>query len=337
MSITDHAIQYHNVTEREPHPQGMLLRRYPREVRQHLSPRGRMMAEEATGCELRFVTEAQHVRLSVGIPEQDGIIRIYKGGLFHSEHHLQAGVVRTLTLEEPAARLGMVDRRHLLASGFAPEVWRIVWGRSNALFAGLHTFDYPVRPPIAEELPQRRWLAYGSSITHGLDHSQLSYVSQAARRLQLDIMNMGLGGSCLCEPEIADWIAARDDWEVASFELGVNMRDSFTVESFRERARYLLEQVIQRHPDKPLFLITIYPNFATYADMEATAQDLRFNEALRELAGRLRHPNLHLIEGDQIMTDLSAMTCDLIHPAEFGHMSMGEALAGAMWPHLTHK
>jgi len=333
--MTDKSILYHNVVELEPHPQGALLRRYPREVREALSPRGRMMSEEATGCELRFVTEAPYVRVSVGIPEQDGMIRVYLGGLLHSEHRLQAGVVRTLTLEAPTARLAKVDRRHLLASGFAPEVWRICWGRSTALFGGLHTFGYPVRPPMATELPRRRWLAYGSSITHGPDHSQLSYIHQAARRLGLDAMNTGLGGSCLIEPEVADWLAGRDDWELASFELGVNMRDSYTEDMFRTRAGYLLEQVIRRHPDKPLLLLTIYPNFATYADDETAAKDQRFNLVLRELAEALQHPRLHLIEGERVLADLSGLTCDLIHPADYGHIRMGEALAEAMNGYLS--
>lgn len=300
-----------------------------------MGDRGRFISEEATGCELRFVTDAKHVRVTLGMPETDGRVRIYKGGLLHSEHELQAGAIRTLHLEEPVARFGMVDRKHLLKSGFAPEVWRIIFGNSQAVFYGLNAFGYAIRPPSREEMPIRKWLAYGSSITHGLDNAPLSYIQQAARRLGADVMNLGMSGSCQCEPETADFIAGREDWQLATFELGVNMRDNTTEEQFRSRTGDLLEKVIERHPDHPLFLITIYPNFATFAGSETTERDLRFNQILREHAERLRHPLLHLIEGSDIMRDMSGMTCDLIHPSEYGHMQMGEELAQRMSQLLT--
>lgn len=328
-------IYFHNVTELEESLEfrGVLLRRFPRAVRHAMGDRGKFIAEEATGCEVRFVTEAKHVRVSVGIPEQDGILRVYKGGMFHSEHYLAAGTVRTLHLEEPTARFSMVDREHLVESGFAPEVWRLCYGRSTGLFAGVNAFGYQVRPPSKEEMPSKRWLAYGSSITHGLDNFHLSYVHQAARRLKLDVMNAGLGGSCLCEREVANFIAGRKDWDLASFELGVNMRDGLSDREFETRTAYLLEETIRLHPDKPLFLITIFPNFATFANSDTTDKDRRFNYTLRNHAERLNHPLLHVIEGDEIMTDMSGMTCDLIHPSDYGHMRMGERLAA----HMEHR
>ncbi|WP_168122355.1 GDSL-type esterase/lipase family protein [Paenibacillus sp. HB172176] len=329
-------IYFHNVTELEsfPYVEGLFLRRYPREIRHILDGHGRVVSEEATGCELRFVTSSKQIRITLGIPEKDSAIRIYKGGMFHSEHRFAAGSRRTLLLEEPAAKFGMVNRKHLLQSGFAPEVWRVCFGRSVGIFYDLNTFGHEVRPPRKEEMPRLRWLAYGSSITHGPDNASLSYVSQAARRLKVDVLNAGLSGSCLFERETAEFLANRDDWDFASFELGINMRDDRPEDVFRSRSRYLLEQVIARHPDKHLFLITIYPNFATFADTNATRMDRRFNEILRSHAEELNHPNLHLIEGDTVMTDMSAMTCDLVHPSEYGHMVMGENLAKQMGPYL---
>lgn len=327
--LVHEGIGYHNVTELESGGAlgGVYLRRYPAAVRHKLGDRGRFISEEATGSELRFVTDAKHVRVTVGAPERECSVYVYKGGLFHSEHRLPAGAIRTLHLEEPAARFGMVDRQMLLQSGFAPEVWRVGFGRSTGMFAGINAFGSEVRPPTREETPALRWLAYGSSITHGLDDYHLSYAHQAARRLGADVMNAGLSGSCLCEPEVADWLAGRNDWDMATLELGVNMRDGMSEETFRERAGHLVERVVDSHRDKPVFLITIYPNFATYAGNEVTEKDRRFNEILREHARLLNRPNLHLIEGAEIMDDMGGMTCDLIHPGAYGHIRMGERLA----------
>lgn len=328
-------MELHNVAELEPDPAGggMLLRRYPREVRQALGERRRYISEEATSCELRFVTAAENVRVALRIPEKNGVVTVYKGGLFHSEHRLQAGVVTTLHLTEPP-RLASADRSLLLGSGFASEVWRIRFGRYTCAFHGLNTAGEPVRPPRPGELPDLRWLAYGSSITHGGELSSQAYVDQAARRLGADILNMGLAGACLCEKAAADFLAGRTDWSLATLELGVNMRDSMSVEEFRERSGYLLEQIARNHPDKPVFVITIYPNFATWADNEVTRKDEAFNAVLREHVRRLALPRLQLIEGSSVLTDLSGLSCDLIHPGDLGHIAMGVNLASILQANL---
>jgi lysophospholipase L1-like esterase len=323
-------LYFHNVTEIQETPGGTLkLYRFPASVRYALSDRGRFIAEEASGCEVRFVTDAQTLRVAIRIPETDGDVYLFCGGLFHSQHRLQAGVLHTLQLETPK-RLATVQREPLLASGFVPEVWRICFGRYTAEWGGVQTFGRPVRPPQAHEQPQRRWLAYGSSITHGIYNQPMTYVQQAARHLGLDVYNAGLSGSCLCESEVADFLASRSDWEVAALELGVNMRDRFTPEQFREATGYLLEQLLQRHPEKPIFLITIYPNFATYNQSEITEKDRAFNAILREHVDRLQHPHIHVIEGDQVLDDFSGLSVDLVHPGEYGHMRMALNLAGRM-------
>lgn len=321
-------VYFHHVTETEEAPAGALkLYRFPAAVRHALSDRGRWIAEEASGCEARFVTDAQTLRVVVRIPETDGDVFVFCGGLFHSQHRLQAGVASTLQLEAPK-RLATVQREPLLASGFAPEVWRVCFGRYTVEWGGVQTFGRPLRPPQAHEQPRTKWLAYGSSITHGMYNQPMTYIQQAARQLGLDVYNCGLSGSCLCEREVADFLAARSDWQVALLELGVNMRDRFTTEQFREATGYLLGQLIRKHPAKPIILITIYPNFATYNESDTTDKDRQFNAILREHVGRLNHPHLHLIEGEQVLDDFSGLSVDLVHPGEYGHMRMAHNLAG---------
>lgn len=65
----------------------------------------------------------------------------------------------------------------------------------------LETYGFGHRPPLPDELPEKRWLAYGSSITNGafpgLHHN--SYIYHAARIAGLDVLNHGISGSCLCD------------------------------------------------------------------------------------------------------------------------------------------
>lgn len=319
-------IAFHNVAELEPAAgNGVYLRRVPRSVREHLNERGRFIAGEAGGCELRFVTAAPNIRVTLSLPETDGCVTVFKGGLFHSRHELQAGTIRTLQLSEPP-RLAMADRKRLMGTGFAPEVWRICFGRYACVVSGIETFGHPLRPPQKGETPLKRWIAYGSSITHGED-SSLPYIGQTARRLAADVLNLGMSGSCHCEREMSNYLAAQQDWSFMTLELGVNMRDHLSADEFRERTGYLLDRLVSGHPEKPVAVITIYPNFAMFPGSGIAEKDSRFNDILRSHVERLSHPKLHLIEGDRVLDDLSGLSCDLIHPGDDGHIRMGENLA----------
>ncbi|QYR21750.1 lipase [Paenibacillus sp. sptzw28] len=331
-------IRFHNTAELEESRSfgGLRMFRFPRQVRHALGDRGRFIAEEATGCEIRFVTDAANIRVTLVLTDRDGEVYVYKGGLLHSTHRMPAGVPRTLHLEEPV-RLGWVEREKLTESGFASEVWRIVFGRSEGVFLELNTFGYPVRPPRSDETPGLRLLAYGSSITHGLGMYPLTYVDQAARRLKADVFNKGMSGSCLCERQMADFLAESEDWDAATLELGVNMRDQFLPDAFAKRTDYLMRRMMERHPNKPLFVITVYPNFASWADSEAGQRERAYNLVLEEQVKELKHPNLHLIAGDQVLQDLSGLSCDMIHPGPYGHMTMGEQLAKIIRPLLEER
>jgi len=325
-------IAFHGAAALEPAPAGgVYIRRIPASVRTRLGARGRFIAAESTGCELRFVTVSQTVDVTLSLPAQSGTVAVYRGGMFHSEHRLTAGEIRTLRLTAPP-RLAHADAARLSASGFAPDVWRVRFARGEAVFYGLGAFGEEVRPPKAGELPAAGLLAYGSSITHGGEQSRSAYIDQTARRLGTDLHNLGMSGSCLCEPEIIDWIAQRGDWDILFLELGVNMRDGTEGGEFRSKVRYALERIVGSHPGKPVFLTTIYPNFATLGSEspKARAQDLLFDGILREECARLNHPRLHLLEGHTILDDPGGLSCDLVHPSDEGHIRMGENLARRM-------
>lgn len=342
-------IELHNTVEVETAAGGgMHLRRIPKTVGDCLSPPGRMVARESAGCELRFVTEAENLRLAVSslpstlapheMHNQDVVV--FKGAFFHSHLRLQPGKINHINLTDIGASVKNAFR------GLKPEVrdtdyfhhnvWRIMFGRYPAVFHELDTYGCPVRPPKPEELPKQRILFYGSSITNGASPTlyHLCYVQQTARHLKADALNQGLSGACHCEKEMADYLAGRDDWDTICLELGVNMRGGFTPEEFRSRSRYLIEQVVARHPDKPVFLITIFPNAQSprnALNVEDTQRSQEaFNRILRDAARELGHRNLHLLEGDDLLADYTGMTKDLIHPGDYGHAEMGFNLAGAM-------
>jgi hypothetical protein len=321
-------LYFHNVAELAGSgvvPGGLQPFRFTEPARRALGERGRMMAEEATGCEIRFVTAAANVRVTL-LAEGDGEVAVYKGGLQHSLHRVSAGVLHTLHLEHPE-RFDSFAPASLRVAGFAPDVWRIVFGRHPATLLRVHAFGHDIRAPRPDEMPTLRWLAYGSSITHGHGVYPHSYIDHAARRLQADVCNKGLSGSCWVEEEAIDDLTTYGDWDFATLELGVNMRGRFEPEAFRSRASYALDRFEERHPGKPVFVLTIFPNFASRDDSPAGECERRYNDILREEVARRSAETLTLVEGADIAEGFEDLACDLIHPGAFGNVRMGERLA----------
>jgi lysophospholipase L1-like esterase len=330
MMVIYENIELHNVTELEANKaiNGVILRRIPRRVREELNERGKIVSSESSGCELRFVTPAPRFTVSL-FSQTNGQVIVYKGDYLHSKHHLSAGQVKTLDLSQPE-RFSSVQWEVLSHSRFSPDVWRIFIGRNIVTFVDIETFGHPIRPPKENEKPHIRMLSYGSSITHGPgDNNQLTYVYEAARRSHIDVYNLGLSGACHCEHKMSDFIANRDDWDMATLELGINMRIIFEPKQFKERVHYLLDQLIERYPKKPIALITIYPNFGTHPQgiNDIFLKEEAFNETLREYILQKNHKQLYLLEGENILSDFSGLSCDLLHPSETGYIYMAENLS----------
>jgi lysophospholipase L1-like esterase len=188
-----------------------------------------------------------------------------------------------------------------------------------------------VRPPESTALPDRRYLAYGTSITEGIAATgpHLTYVQQTARRIGADAINLGSGGSAYCEPEIADYIAERGDWDVATLALSVNMLSAgFTVEAFRERVEYMVETVAQT--GRPVVCLTLFPFTHDISDAErysdTRAEPEAFRAALREVVETVSHSNVHLLEGSDLLSDVGGLSPDLTHPSDHGMIAIGERL-----------
>lgn len=335
---SDYPVSFHNVGELERLGDipGVLLSRYPRCVREVLNRRARHVALDSVGCEVRFVSDHPDVRVFVGAQKPEFSeqleFRVFCGDFEHSVYQVPPGQTMIIPLAAPEA-FGTPEPQWL-RQGFAPNVWRVQFGRGPGLFLGVDGLGGTVRAPLPEELPGTRWVAYGSSITNShLD----GYPQVAARRLGVDVLNKGLSGACHCEPEVADWLATGCEWDFATLELGVNMR-GMASEEFAKRAGYLVRQVVSENVGKPVFLITLFPNCVSQgiAPVErVSASEVAFNEILRGLVTEIDSPDLHLIEGDHVMDQFAGLRIDLLHPSPYGHALMGVNLAELLRPTLV--
>ena len=214
-------IRFHNVEELEPVEGGWLLRRVGAAARARISP-GVQENCFATGIELRFTMPDGAVDLLLKtIPQAEAatahiFFGSFQGGWEYSSKSIGADVTR-IHIEYPAklATLRRITAEKQLA--FAPEVVRVVLPYVPVIFAGV---EGRTALPAADQLPQKTYLAYGSSITHGsLSLIQPDcYVFRNAQALGVDYLNLGFAGNALMEEEMANYLVSRRDWTLTRWK-----------------------------------------------------------------------------------------------------------------------
>ncbi len=281
------------------------------------------------------MTAGPFVRITLEATESDATVVVSRGDHAHSRHTLRAGERTALFLEEPEF-FGRIRAGAIPAGRFSPAVWRIRFHQDALVtFHEIESFGHALRPPQPGETPATTWLAYGSSITFGGNafHPGNAYTQRAARELGVDVLCKGIPGSCLCEPEMAEFLAGLPGWDFATLELGVNLAELVTPEEFAERARHLVETIHRARPDRPVFVLNIYPNRADHL-LDATAPAARnnpiFNAEIPRLVADIGHPNVRFLDGREVLPDLGGLCTDLVHPDDDGHIRMGANLAALL-------
>lgn len=327
-------IQFHNVAacRSVADRDGDLLQRVPESVRRDLNDGAQSRMRHPAGVELRFVPDGPaSVTLSTlpGGSAATGTVRVFWGPIQGATERVVGAEPTTIDVSPPDWLDDLeADPRASLA--FDPRVCRVrLPGEHRGGPMVYHGRDGDVRPPRADELPNRRYLAYGTSITEGEAPSaeHLNYVSQTARRLEADLINLGSCGTAYCDAAMADHIAAREDWDVATLSISVNMVDPFTVAEFRERAAAMIDRVAGANPQKPVVPITIFPNGDDVRQRTEPNRSERFRETLRAVVDETPHDNVHLLEGPELLPTVAGLRSDLLHPGDNAMLTIGENLA----------
>ncbi len=324
-------VELHNVAELhyEARRGGYRLQRVPEAVRRELNPGAQLCVLQPDNAEIRYVA-AGPSKVTLSSHGQTRVSVFF--GPFDSYQRAVVGREPQTIEVTPSEALEALPDRYTAGMPFSPRVVRLVLGgpeRDPVLLHGVGGED--VRPPAADESPSLRLLTYGTSITHGYfaEGPHLTYVGHAARRLGADLINLGVAGSAHCEPEIADYMAGRTDWHVASLGLSVNMQ-GFPMPEFRRRVQYLVDRVAGADAGRPVACITLWPYYRDFGwepvgQYGGTPEEYR--QELRDAVAATGHANAHLLEGPELLTDISGLSADLIHPADHGMLEMGGRLA----------
>ncbi|MCU1390625.1 MAG: Lipase [Ilumatobacteraceae bacterium] len=232
------------------------------------------------------------------------------------------------------------------------EIW-LPHGSSTELRAMRISDDAGARP--AEPTGKRRWLHYGSSISHCMEAETPLEVwpAIAADLGGVELFSLGLAGQCQLDQFVARTI--RDlPVDVISLKLGINTvnGDAMRERAFIPAVHGLLDTIRDGHPDTPTLVVSpifcpsaeLQPGptlmsadggFDTVPGMESIRSGcltlVRIRELLEQIVTIRREvgdANLHYLDGLQLFgADDAADLPDRLHPNNDGYARMGHRFA----------
>lgn len=315
-------IEFYNVEEIFEKPDGLQLSRIPEKVREKLNDNAKTRSFMPAGCELRFNLKSEKAKIimkaSMEIVWRNGICEIYFGDFFERWHFISESP-SVIEIQYPQNLEKLKELKIAKNLKIDPSVVRIIL--PHIVDLRILEIEGDFEPPTGNQIPDKKFVAYGSSITHGAFSivPSYTYVARTAYILGMDALNKGLGGGCHLEKEIADYIAERDDWDFAVFELGVNMVGGFEIDEFKKRVDYFIEKIVNEKPDKYLFFIDIFP---FYMDFDNQEKQKKFRQIVKNKVIEINKKNVLHISGFDILKDVRGLMTDRIHPSSQGFEEM---------------
>ncbi|WP_333774988.1 GDSL-type esterase/lipase family protein [Streptomyces sp. IBSBF 3136] len=349
---------------------GLLPHRLPARARRQIPDDQLAIAEaQPSGVRLVFRTGASVIELDTlptkrayrGFPgPADGTYDLVVDGRLTAQATVAGGNVLTVTdmltqsselTEGPA---GTARFAGLPAGDKEVEIW-LPHTEITELIA-LRT-DAPVE--AAPDSGRRVWLHHGSSISHGSNaiHPTGTWPALAAARGEVELVNLGFGGSALLDPFTAR--AMRDaPADLISVKIGINIvnADVMRLRAFAPAVHGFLDTIREGHPTTPLLVVSpllcpvqedtpgpLAPNFdgrtlrfkATGDPTERAAGRLTLNIIRAELARTVEQraaddPHLHYLDGRELYGEKDYAEFPLpdeVHPDPAGHRRIAENFA----------
>lgn len=324
-------VYLHNVAEIND---GVIYR-YPQKVIKTLGyldrTKGQEKAVVPAHCELRFHTLAKEIEIELEALDSDGFVTCTFGDFEIGRFQLTANEITKITLSKHDRFIELNPTAQHCQRRFSPDLVRVIFENGPKVrLVNINTSDEDYELPNDNQMPKRKVLVYGSSISQGAgSHSLLnSYAQTFANYANVDILNKGLSGACFCEKETVDYLSSID-CDLFLYELGCNMRGCMTIDEFKERVEYLISKTREQNPTKPIVILSILDFFREKFTIFDNPPYHEFNQKAPEILKEIsnKYNNVAIIHANELMTDITCISYDMLHPSEWGHRNMGINLA----------
>ncbi len=175
-----------------------------------------------------------------------------------------------------------------------------------------------------EPLPRNptRWLALGDSITQGMtaDSPSLTWTALAARRLNWDLHNLGVGGAVL-QAELGS-LALELPWDMATIAFGANdFRRNRSLDNLEQETRALLKTLLER-PSAKIYLLTPIPQIKQGAPNNEGLFLEDYGQAMSRAAIGLER--VQVLDGKTLVDESQDLFADETHPNNVGMAQFAE-------------
>ncbi len=319
---------------------GVALGRYPKEVYDRLKDLSQVSADNAGGGEIRFVSKGEaRITLSCVAPPNRGLVskvQVFYGDYQEREYVLTDNTPMTITAKVPQLLFDSVGKTKQAMSLIVTRL--ILW---NGCFKILG-IEGDFLPMEQDMLPKKTLLSYGTSITQGSNATSpmISFVKLTARLLGMDSINLGLAGAAFCDEVITDYIAQRNDWDILTLCISVNMfNQGYSVDEFYQKARYMVEHISSKHPDKNIYCISLFPFFSDLGLENGSAKSVcrpqEYRDALNKIVREVGSARVVFIDGGDLLCGMNNLSCDLLHPGDYGMISIAQKLSAIINNHSS--
>jgi len=198
-------------------------------------------AKQCSGIRLSFTTDAKNIILKLAEVEEGMMLDLFVNDVLTQE----------LTLDKSS--------HQVFFKQLSPGLKRIeIWLDQRFPFKLKQIFVDEGARICKTKVNKKRWIHYGSSISHSVQARRPSkiWTSLIAQKLNLHLTNFGFGGGCMCEPMIGRMI--RDlPADYITLKLGINLyAGSLTQRTFGPNVIGLIQIIREKHPDTPLAIIS---------------------------------------------------------------------------------
>jgi len=355
--------------ELEPTARGVRPHRLPAWVRaQFPDPQLLSVETQPSGVRVVFDTTATQVELEVhssrsvfrGVTRPRGRIDVFVDGERVQSGELTGGDEVHIDLQTGSAT-PHAGPSHSTTVALPPDATKHVdiWLPHNETLDLVELRSDAALTPVATSKPV--WMHHGSSISHGSNAATPSEIwpAIAARRGDVELLNLGFGGSAIVDPFMAR-VMRDTPADLISVKLGINVvnSDAMRVRAFVPAVHGFLDTIRDGHPHTPIVLIspifagihehTAGPGafdpasfgtgqvrfIATGTPGDESQGKLTLSVIRRELATlagrRAADPNLYYLDGTELFSEADAAIHPLpdnLHPGPEAHRLIGERFA----------